>query len=102
MNGHPLTVERYATAEEIGTCQILFVNLPDAAKREQAIAAVKGKNILTVSDAFDFLELGGMIRFFTRQGKLKLEVNLDTTKEANLEISSKLLRLVEIFKPTNK
>ena len=102
MNGHPLTVERYATAEEIGTCQILFVNLHDAAKREQAIAAVKGKNILTVSDAFDFLELGGMIRFFTRQGKLKLEVNLDTTKEANLEISSKLLRLVEIFKPTNK
>lgn len=102
MNGHPLTIERYSSIEEIGACQILFINLPDPTKREQAIAAVEGKSILTVSDASDFLVRGGMIRFFTRQGKLKLEVNLETTKAANLEISSKLLRLVEIFKPNNK
>jgi YfiR/HmsC-like len=102
VNGHPLTIERYSSTEEIGACQILFINLPDPTKREQAISAVAGKNILTVSDATDFLVRGGMIRFFTRQGKLKLEVNLETTKAANLEISSKLLRLVEIFKPNNK
>jgi len=102
MNGHPLTIQRYASTEEIGVCQMLFINLADPIKREQAIAAVAGKSILTVSDAPGFLQQGGMIRFFTRQGKLKLEVNLETTKAANLEISSKLLRLVEIFKPNNK
>ena len=102
MNGHPLTIERYSSIEEIGACQILFVNLADPVKREQAIAAVSEKSVLTVSNAPGFLQEGGMIRFFTRQGKLKLEVNLETTKAANLEISSKLLRLVEIFKPNNK
>lgn len=102
MNGHPLVIERYANADEIGACQILFINLPDTKSRDQAIAAVKDKNVLTVSDAPDFLEHGGMIKFFTRQGKLKLQVNLEVTKTANLEISSKLLRLVEIFTAKSK
>jgi len=97
MHGHPLVIERYSTVDEIGSCQILFVNLPESKKREQVITSLKGRNILTVSDASDFLQQGGMIRFFTRQGKLKLQVNLEATKPANLVISSKLLRLVEIF-----
>ncbi len=102
MNGHPLVIERYANTDEIGACQILFINLPDPQKREQAITAVKDKSVLTVSDASDFLDYGGMIRFLTRQGKLKLQVNLEAVKTANLEISSKLLRLVEIFTPKTK
>jgi hypothetical protein len=99
MNGHPLVIERYANIDEIGACQILFINLPDTKSRKQAITAVKDKGVLTVSDASDFLEHGGMIRFFTRQGKLKLQVHLEATKLAKLEVSSKLLRLVEIFTP---
>ena len=102
MNGHPLVIQRYANIDEIGACHILFINLPDTQKRTQAINAVKDKSVLTVSDALDFLEHEGMIRFFMRQGKLKLQVNLETIKTANLEVSSKLLRLVEIFTPKTK
>ena len=99
INGHPLRVQRYNTVEEIGSCQILFINVADKNKREQIIVKLKGRNILTVSDAPDFLLQGGMIRFFTRQDKIKLQVNLEEAKTANLLISSKLLRLVEIFVP---
>ncbi|HKO79162.1 MAG TPA: YfiR family protein [Chitinophagaceae bacterium] len=99
MNDHPLRVEHYNTVEEIGSCQILFINVADKNKREQIIAKLKGRNILTVSDAPDFLSQGGMIRFFTKQDKIKLQVNLEETKTANLVISSKLLRLVDIFVP---
>jgi hypothetical protein len=99
INGHPLRIQHYNTVEEIGVCQILFINVADKNKREQIIAKLKGRNILTVSDAPDFLSQGGMIRFFTRQDKIKLQVNLEETKTANLVISSKLLRLVEIFVP---
>jgi hypothetical protein len=99
INGHPLRVQHYNTVEEIGVCQILFINVADKTKREQIIAKLKGRNILTVSDAPDFLFQGGMIRFFTNLDKIKLQVNLEETKTANLVISSKLLRLVEIFVP---
>ena len=99
INGHPLRVQRYSTVEEIGSCQILFINVADKNKREQIIVKLKGRNILTVSDAPDFLLQGGMIRFFTKQDKIKLQVNLEETKTANLVISSKLLRLVDLFVP---
>lgn len=99
INGHPLRVQHYNTVEEIGVCQVLFINVADKTKREQIISKLKGRNILTVSDSPDFLLQGGMIRFFTRQDKIKLQVNLEEAKTASLVISSKLLRLVEIFVP---
>jgi len=99
INGHPLLVQHFNTIGEVGACQILFINVADTKEREQIIATLKGRNILTVSDAPDFLHQGGMIRFFTKQDKIKLQVNLAVTKTANLVISSKLLRLVEIFVP---
>jgi hypothetical protein len=99
INGHPLLVQHYNTIEEVGACQVLYINIADKQRREQIMTKLKGRNILTVSDAPDFLEQGGMIRFFTRLGKIKLQVNLEETKTADLVISSKLLRLVEIFIP---
>lgn len=100
MNGHPLLIEHYVSAEEIKMPHILFINLPDTKKTEKIITALKGKDILTVSDYDDFLKQGGMIRFVKQKGKINLQVNLEMTKAANLVISSKLLRLVTIFNPT--
>jgi hypothetical protein len=39
-----------------------------------------------------------MIRFITENGKTRFRINLDATKAANINISSKLLRLAEIVK----
>ena len=100
-NGHSMIVQHYNNIEEIKTCHILFINLPET-KLEQAVENLKGRNILTVSDAADFLKQGGMIRFFTRNNKIQLEINPAPSKEANLVISSKLLRLAEIFSPGKK
>ncbi|HTE12268.1 MAG TPA: YfiR family protein, partial [Chitinophagaceae bacterium] len=60
---------------------------------------LKGRNILTVSEAPDFSKEGGMIRFFTTENKIKLQINPDASREAGLVISSKLLRLAAIFNP---
>lgn len=99
VNGHPLIIQHYNTIEDVGTCQILFINLAETKKTGQAITKLNGRNILTVSDSPDFMEQGGMIRFFTRDNKIKLQVNLGAAKNANLDISSKLLRLVDIYPP---
>lgn len=97
INGHPLLIQRYSDVGDVGACQVLFINITDANKRQEAITSLKGRNILTVSDATDFMQQGGMIRFFTKQDKIKLQVNLEAAKTADLVISSKLLRLSEIF-----
>lgn len=96
VNGHPIIVQHYSSVEDINSCQILFINVNDKKKLTQIVTGLNKKNILTVGDKSDFLERGGMIKFLNKNNKIKLQVNLSATKEANLIISSKLLRLVDI------
>lgn len=95
--GHPLTVKYFNKIEDVKNCQILFVNMPKSDTQVQAITALKKQNVLTVSDTPDFVSKGGMIRFFIENNKLRFQVNLGAVKEGNIVISSKLLRLAEIY-----
>lgn len=98
VNGHPLSVQYCKRAEDLKTCHILFINQEEPNK-ENIIESVKGQSTLTVSDDSDFLRQGGMIRFFTRNNKIHLQINHELTKSAKLNVSSKLLKLAEIFVP---
>lgn len=99
INGHPLIIERYAHWEGVKTCHILFIHQALAPKLGNIIKSLKGKGILTVSDAVNFAKQGGMVRFFKQENKIKIRINLDAVKAENINISSKLLRLAEIVDP---
>jgi hypothetical protein len=98
-NGHTVTIQYYNDVKDIGACHILFINITGTKNTQRIVESLKGRNTLTVSDASDFSEQGGMVRFFTRDNKIKFEINPDASKAAGLVISSKLLRLAEIFTP---
>ena len=101
INNHPLIIQRYRNAEEVKTCHILFINVSKINHLDQVLASLKGRNILTVSDANSFARKGGVIRFFTEDNKMRLQINLEAAKAANLTISSKLLRLADIIATKN-
>lgn len=102
VSDHPLMTKYYSGFDDIQSCQILFININGKKKLEEVMTRLKGRSILTVSDETDFLLNGGMIRFFTRNNKILLEVNTEAMKDANLVISSALLRQVEIFSQKNR
>jgi len=56
VNNHPLIVRYFNTIDEVKDCHILFINLPESNKLEEVIIGLKGKNILTVSDADAFFK----------------------------------------------
>jgi hypothetical protein len=99
VNNRPLIVQRYHRLDEIKTCHILFVSQSEANRLEPIFTSLKGRNTLTVSDAVGFAQRGGMIRFVTERNKIRLRINLEAAKAANLTISSKLLRPAEIVSP---
>jgi hypothetical protein len=84
--------------KEIGQCHILFVNVPGEAQLKETLALVKGRHVLTVSDAPDFIKRGGLVRFIKENNKIRFQINQDAAKENDISISSKLLRLAEIVK----
>src|ERR1700736_411185 len=95
VNNRPLVVQRYRRVSEIKTCHVLFVSRSGAESLEQVFAALRGRSVLTVGDAEDFIARGGMIRLVTENNKIRIRINLDAVRAAGLTISSKLLRLAQ-------
>ncbi len=95
--GHPLVVQHYTTAKDIGNCHILFINSNDPKKIKATLSAVVNRSILTVSDTDNFAYLGGMIGFVTRDNKIRLQIKPAAAKDTGLNISSKLLRVADII-----
>jgi hypothetical protein len=92
VEGRRIVVCRYRTVAEIDACHILFVSKSEAPRLSGVLDALKLRPVLTVSDLDRFAERGGIVRFVTEQGKIRLGVNADAAKRARLIISSKILR----------
>ena len=92
---HPIVVEHYYDKKEIIYCHLLYINYTKEEQIIETIAALANRSILTVSDAPGFNELGGIIRFYTEQNKIRLQINTDVAKLAQLTISSKLLNVAK-------
>jgi len=95
INGHPLVVKYFLKAEDAENCHVLFVNQSKPEELKKALAILKSRSILTVGDASTFIQNGGIIQFLTKSNKIRIQINAETAKAADLSISSKLLRLSE-------
>ena len=98
--GRRFQVRRYTNVDEIKACHILFISRSEGGRPAGILAGLKGRPILTVSDADRFAERGGMIRFVSDRNRIRLQLNLDAAEAAHLTISSKLLRVAEIIPRT--
>lgn len=92
---HPIKVKRFEDLRSAMSCHMLYINSTDREWLRTILNSVSEKNILTVSDDPYFNNLGGIIRFYTEENKIKLQINLPRSKEAQLTISSKLLSLAK-------
>ncbi len=101
IGGHQLIVQRYHELKDVKNCHILFINSNDPDRIKEFIATGP-RTILTVSDADNFMKMGGMIRLFTESSKIRLQINPEAAKTADLSISSKLLRVADIFDPKSQ
>jgi YfiR/HmsC-like len=99
VNAHPLAVARYHNVAEVRDCQILFIAASELAQLEGILAALKGRSILTVTDADGLTVRGVMIGLIRQDNRIRLRIDLQATKASNLTISSKLLRPAEIVGP---
>jgi hypothetical protein len=100
VSNRPLEIQRYQRVDEIKTCHVLFISRSEANRLEQILVSFKDRHILIVGDGDDFVQRGGMIRLATAQNKIRLIINVDAAKAANLTISSKLLRAAELVTPS--
>jgi hypothetical protein len=92
--GRPFEIFRADTLDELPECNIVFVAYRDAARRRATLADLRGKPVLTVGDAAEFLHEGGIIRFEVAD-RVKMSINLDHARSASLKIQTKMLEVSE-------
>lgn len=94
--GHKIIVERFRRVEDVKTCHILFICQSETARLDAIVAHLKGRPVLTVSDIEGSAYRGVAVRFLTDNNKIHLQINVDSLKDAGLNMSSKVLRVAEI------
>jgi hypothetical protein len=92
IGSRPLVVRRFRRVDDITDCQILFISRSESAQLDQIMTRLRCRSVLTVGDTDSFIRKGGMVRFVTENSKIRLHINVEAAKAADLTISSKLLR----------
>jgi hypothetical protein len=91
----PLAVRQIEKSDKRDGCNVLYVE-------EKWALTLQGPSqelrlpILTVSDAREFAQHGGIIELFTDENHLRFIINVDNAQRAGLRISSELLQLAAV------
>jgi hypothetical protein len=89
-----LVVRRIEPWEDVPVdCRILFVGVSDTQEMMRILDKIEGKALLTISDALDFAQSGGMVELLTIEDRLRFRINSEATNFSGLMVSSKLMSL---------
>ena len=103
VNGRAFVIRRLRSVPELlksvadlKECQILFISSSEMPHLAEAIQILKGLPVLTIGETPGFAKNGGMINLLLEDNRVRFEVNVEAAKEADLNISSRLLALARI------
>jgi hypothetical protein len=97
INGRKISVERFASADSIKPCHILFIGRDVQPQvQRSALERMRNQPVLVVGETKGFAGLGGSVNFFVEANKIRFEINLEAARQQQLKISSKLLALAKI------
>jgi hypothetical protein len=98
INGRTIQIRRFASGEDLRQCHLLFVSRSLKDPLDTTLAGLKSESVLTVGETGQFVHQGGMINFIIVDDCVKFEINLDTTEQAGLKVSSKLSSVARVVK----
>ena len=93
INSLPIHIRRLPDVTDAKACEIVFIPADEGDRIREDLALLAGSDALTVSDAADFLDRGGMIQFLLIENHVRFSVNLTPVNRAHLVLSSELLRV---------
>jgi hypothetical protein len=93
LGGISVAARRIQKPQDALRCRILFISRSERPHLGAILDVLENRPVLTVSDAPDFVQRGGMIQFVQQGDRIRFSVNLDSARNAGLTFSSQLLKV---------
>lgn len=98
--GRLLVVRTIPELSSARGCHVLFISAVEWKTNRPALGRLAGGAVLTVGETPGFSSSGGIVSFKLEGRRVRFEINVDAARQAQLQISSKLLSLAEIVRPS--
>ena len=102
LEGKPVAIRRIQKPQDAAGCRILFIDSAEESHLREILITLDDESILTVSDMPDFSRRGGMIQFVLDGERVRFEVNLTSTENAKLTLSSELLKVAATVRKSTR
>ncbi|WP_374566265.1 YfiR family protein [Ideonella sp.] len=93
LSGLHIKVRHVAPRESLTGCHALYVDDSQRSQVDEVLGRLAGAPVLTITDGDGLADKGVMIEIHKREARLGFEVNLKVARRANLNFSSRMLKL---------
>lgn len=93
--GRSIDIINKSYNETLLECNVLYIDRTKEQYLDTILKKLNRINILTISDINYFVEKGGMIGFFEKDGAVRFSINKRSSDKSGIFISSKLLKLAK-------
>jgi len=76
-------------------CHVIFITREADNDTHKILTETKNTHHLTIGESNQFIKQGGMINFVRKNLTIKFEINVSALNQANLKISSQVLRIAD-------
>lgn len=98
IHGRPVRVRHVLRVEDIGSTDILFVELQRPSARAAVIQYAQAHGILSISNAKGFADLGGIVQLDFVEQKVRIKINHSAAVRSGLKIGAPLLNIATLVK----
>lgn len=95
IDAHPVTVTRLQKVDGASRCHVLYLGASRTQTLQEALWAVRGKPVLTVSEQAN---AGAIIRFVIKENRVRFDIDTTAAAANGVTLSSRLLALANSIK----
>jgi hypothetical protein len=100
VGGRTVVVQWMATAADAKSCQVVFIPASEQANLRGHLETLRNAPVLTIGECAEFLDDGGVIRFFVEQNKIRFDINKAQADAEGVQLDSQLLGLAKAVRET--
>jgi hypothetical protein len=91
LHDRPVKVRRVSSMQDAADAQILYIGPYHRAELRNLLRAVRGKQMLVITDEEHGLDAGSSINFLEMDRRVRFEVSIEAARRAGLSVTSELL-----------